>query len=132
MRRKMETMPVKPLITGVAGLALLVPASYFSIELLQRVLWGTTVRYEAIAQGFQRNAFHFYSFHGSQLILYGPLLTTLLNVSTVWRLRIGRVEGILECELSYRRYWLNAAIAMQAALLFLVTLGYLMVEHFRY
>ncbi|HTQ28414.1 MAG TPA: hypothetical protein VMI35_09810 [Puia sp.] len=124
---RIDTMPVKPLITSVTGLALLVPASYFSFTVLLRILNGSSLLYYSIAPAFKQNAFHLFPLHVSQLILYGPLLAVLINVMTVWRIRI-RVSGNrLTGTFFYRSYGLNTAIALQAALLWLMMLAYLLI-----
>jgi|SRR6516225_7922294 hypothetical protein len=128
---RIETMPVKPLITTITGLALLVPASYFSLTLLVRLLFGSSLRYYAIAPAFQQHAFE-PSFHMSQLILYGPLLAILINVMTVWQVRIRPRGKDWEIGFCYRSFWLNTAIALQGFLLFFFMLMYLLVQHFRY
>ena len=124
-------MPVKPLITSLTGLALLAPASYFLVLMLGRICFGGYPRYDSLARGFQIYAFDFFRFHGSQLILYGPLLAVLVNLPAVWSVKIHRTGPMLECEYKYRKLWLNTAITLQAFLLFLVTGAYLMVEYLK-
>jgi hypothetical protein len=121
-------MPVKPLITGVTGLALLAPASYFLFLMLVRVCFGGYPRYDSLARGYRAYAFDFLRFHGSQLILYGPLLAVFVNLPALCSVKIRRTGHMLECEYRYRKLWLNTAIALQAFLLFLVTGAYLLVE----
>jgi hypothetical protein len=128
---RIETMPVKPLITTITGLALLVPASYFSLLITKRLVAGSSWRYDMMAPGFQEHAFE-PAFHGSQLILYGPLLSMLINLLTIWRFRIRQTGNQWSIDVSYRRYWLNLAILLQASLLLLGMLSYLAVEHWRY
>jgi hypothetical protein len=81
-----------------------------------------------MALSFQTYAFDFFRFHGSQLILYGPLLAVFLNLPDVCRLGIRRIGKRVRIALQFRHRWLNAAIALQAFLLLLLSGTYLLVE----
>jgi hypothetical protein len=103
---------LKPLISGLLGITLLLPASFFMLTLLARVLFGTKKLYYYIAPSFLQSPFNLWAFHKAQFILGCLLLAVLLN--------------------GYRRHWLNTAIALQGALLLVVLIAYTVIQHLRY
>ncbi len=102
----------KSLITGILGFTLLLPASFFMLTLLARILFGTKRLYYYIAPSFLQSPFDLWAWHKAQFILGCLLLAILLN--------------------SYRRHWLNTAIALQGTLLLLVLFVYTLIQHIRY
>jgi len=101
-------------ISGLLGIALLLPASFFMLTLLARVIFGTKSWYYSIAPSFLQSPFDPLAWHKAQFILGCLLMAILLNGT------------------SYRRHWLNLAIALQGLLLLVVLVAYTLIQHIRY
>lgn len=124
---------LKPLLSSVIGMTLLLPATYFLFTLLARVLFGARTLYLAIAPYFLQSPFGILSFHLVQAILYGPLVAVLLNLFVTVKFSLERENGRLSLRINYRKgHWLNMAIACQSGLLFLILLAYTLIQHWRY
>jgi hypothetical protein len=123
---------MKPLTVSILGLLLLVPASYFLLTLFVRIAFGSTTLYYHIAPTFLEDPFDIFSLNKGVWILYGPLFAILLNSPAMIQLQLRR--SILESQVfvSSRKHWLNTAISLQGALLFITVVAYLIVEHCRY
>ncbi len=128
----MKTTPVKPLIASIIGLTLLLPATYFMLTLLVRIVFNSTTLYYAIAPVFLQSAFGVFSFSLSQLILYGPLVAIVMNVLTILQFHLYRNNSKWKLKIFYRSYWLNTAIALQSIIVFVMIMLYLLIEHYRY
>jgi hypothetical protein len=122
----------RPLTSGLLGITLLLPASFFMLTLLARICLGAKTPYLYIAPSFLQSPFHLFAFHKAQVIIGCLLLAVLLNVVTIMRFRLEKGRRGWQVGVYYRRYWLNAAIALQAALLLLVLMGYTCIQHIRY
>jgi hypothetical protein len=114
MRQKLNGLGT-PLIPGILGIALLVPASCFLLALFGRLCFGAAGWYYAMVPSFRP-------------ILGSVLLALLFNVLMTLRFRLeqGRVVQIY-----YKRHWLNWAIALQSALLLVALVLYFLVRHIR-
>jgi hypothetical protein len=122
----------RPLTSGFLGITLLLPASFFMLTMLARICFGTKAMYVYIAPSFLQSPFHLFAFHKAQVIIDCLLLAVLFNVLTILRFRLEPGHRGWQIGVYYRRYWLNAAIALQAALLLLVLAGYTFIQHIRY
>jgi hypothetical protein len=105
----------RPLTSGLLGIALLLPASYFMLTMLARICFSAKDMYYFIAPSFLQSPFHLFAFHKAQVIIGSLLLAVLFNM------------GIY-----YRRQWLNTAIVLQSVLLLLVLICYTIIQHIRY
>jgi hypothetical protein len=123
---------LRPLTSGLLGITLLLPASYFMLTMMARICFGTKAMYYYIAPSFLQSPFHLFAFHKAQVIIGCLLLAVLINVLTILRFRLEEGQRGWRVGVYYRRYWLNAAIALQAALLLLVLAGYTFIQHIRY
>jgi hypothetical protein len=136
MKIKTTTMTrprlLRPLASGFLGITLLLPASFFMLTMMARICFGTKTMYYYIAPSFLQSPFHLFAFHKAQVIIGCLLLAVLSNVLTILRFRLEQGQWGWQIGVYYRRYWLNAAIALQAALLLLVLAGYAFVQHIRY
>ena len=134
MTRSTTTTPtlLRPLTSGLLGLTLMLPASFFLLTLLARICFGTKAMYYYIAPSFLQSPFDLFALHKAQLIIVCLLLAVLFNGLTIVRFRLERGEKGLEVAVSYRKYWLNIAIALQSILLLLVLVAYTCVQHIRY
>jgi hypothetical protein len=103
---------LRPLSSGLLGMTLLLPASYFMLTLLARACFGAKTMYYFIAPSFLQTPFHPFAFHKAQLIIGSVLLAVLFN--------------------THRRHWLNSAIVLQGVLLLVVLVGYTIIQHIRY
>ena len=128
-----STPTFRPLLSSVIGMTLLLPATYFMIILLARILFGARTLYYAIAPSFLQSPFGILSFHLVQVILYGPLVAVILNLFATVKVRLERENGKWDVSINYRKgCWLNMAIAFQSGLLFLILVAYTLIQHWRY
>ena len=128
----MKNSFIAPLMLSVAGLALLLPASYFLLTLFVRVLFGSTTLYYAIAPSFLQASAEIFSFHKSGWILYGPLLVVILNVVAGLHFQLNTGSLKIRFNMLYRNGWLNTAIVLQSLLIFAALVIYLVIQHYRY
>ena len=119
---------LKPLVSGLLGITLLLPASIFMLTLLARIVLGARSPYYYVAPSFLQSPFNLFALHKAQFILGCLLLAILLNGLTILRVRLHKTQ----VELSFRRHWLNTAIALQGILLLVVLLAYTLIQHLRY
>jgi len=123
---------MKPLTIPILGLILLIPASYFLLTLFVRVVFGSTTLYYHIAPSFLEAPFDIFSFNRGVWILYGPLFAIMLNTPAMIQLQLRKRILDSQVFVYYRNHWLNTAISLQGALLFVLLLAYLIIEHCRY
>jgi hypothetical protein len=101
--------------SGLIGITLLLPGSYFMLTLTARV-FGAKGPYYFLAPSFLQSPFNLFAFHKAQFIVCSVLLATVFN------LRAYRE----------RRHWLNAAIAFQGTILLVALFCYTLIQHIRY
>ncbi|HUB60667.1 MAG TPA: hypothetical protein VL978_08195 [Puia sp.] len=106
---------VRALSSGLLGITLLLPASYFMLTMTARV-FGAKGPYYFIAPSFLQSPFNLFAFHKAQIIVGTVLVATVCNL---WAYR-------------GRRHWLNAAIVFQGVLLLVALFCYTLVQHIRY
>ena len=118
----------KPLTRGTIGLVLLLPASYFVLALMLRVIFGYAKWYHGIAPSFLESNPDIFSFDAATWILYGPAGCLLLN------LPVGSRHSLFSGQPAVfkTQHWLNTAIFFQALMLFVLTSGWLFIQHYRY
>ena len=124
--------PFRPLFSGLLGITLLAPASFFLLTILARVIFGTKGLYHSISPSFLQSPFDLFAWHKAQFIICSLLVAILFNFLTIVRFRLENGKRGLEVALSFRRYWLNTAIAFQGSLLLLVLIVYTLIQHIRY
>jgi hypothetical protein len=107
----------RSLSSGLLGITLLLPASYFMLTMTARICFGAKSPYIFFAPSFLQSPFHLFEFHKAQVIIDSVLLAIALNLTAIR----GR-----------NRHWLNAAIAFQGLLLLLTLICYTLIQHFRY
>src|ERR1700754_2401178 len=105
---------VRPLASGLLGLTLMLPASFFLLTLLARICLGSKAMYYYIAPSFLQSPFDLFAFHKAQLIIGCLLAAILFNVLTIVPIRLEQGNRGLEIGVSIKRYWLNTAIALQS------------------
>jgi len=136
MKIKTTTMTrsrlIRPLTSGLLGMTLLLPATFFMLTLLARICFGTKSMYYYFAPSFLQSPFNLFAFHKAQVIIGCLVLAVLSNVLTIMHFRLEQGQRGWQVGVYYRRYWLNAAIALQAILLLLVLAGYTFIQHIRY
>ena len=121
-----------PLLSGILGITLLIPASYFMLALVIRVCFGAKGLYYSMAPSFLQSPFDLFALHKAQFILCSLLLAMVFNGLAVLRFRLQRGVRGLEVQVYYKRYWLNMAIALQSGLLLFVLIAYTVIQHVRY
>lgn len=130
-RKRMRTSLIKLLTSGVIGLILLIPGTYFMLTFLLRVLFGSTGLYHSVAPSFIQTGSEISSFNLSWFIFYGPLLAIILNLPAILQFQLQKSEMKLQLRI-FGRHWLNTAIAIQSILLFITLVLYLVIQHCRY
>jgi hypothetical protein len=123
---------LRPLASGLLGITLMLPASFFLLTLLARLCFGSKAMYYYIAPSFLQSPLDLFAFHKAQLIIGSLLLAILFNVLTILRFHLERGERGLEVGITYKRYWLNTAITLQGVLLLLILTMYTFIQHIRY
>ena len=123
---------LRPLTSGLLGITLMLPASFFMLTLLARIFFGAKGMYYYIAPSFLQSPYHLFAFHKAQMIVISLVLAILCNVLTIVRVDLERGKHGLELGFSIRRYWLNTAVALQALLLLIVLIAYTLIQHVRY
>jgi hypothetical protein len=118
--------------SGVLGITLLLPATWFILSLLLRVCFGATGWYYSMAPSFLQTPFNLFAWHKAQFILGSLILATVLNGLAILRFRFQRRDSGVRIGIGYNRYWLNTAIALQSALLLLGLVIYTLIQHVRY
>lgn len=103
----------RPAVSGLLGLTLLLPASYFMLTLTARICFGAKSMYYYISPSFLQSPFNLFEPHKAQIIIGGVILAVILNVAG-------------------RRSWLNNAIVLQGLLLLAILIGYTIIQHIRY
>jgi len=123
---------LRPLISGILGITLMLPASFFILTLLARLLLGTKRPYHYIAPSFLQSPFDPLALHKAQFILGCLVLAIVTNGVVALQFQLLKGRRGWEVEVSYRRHWLNTAIALQAVLLLVTLLVYTVIQHIRY
>jgi len=123
---------LRPLISGILGITLMLPASFFMLSMLARVFFGTRRPYHYIAPSFLQSPFDPLALHKAQFILGCLLLAVVTNGLVALQFRLHKSRWGWDVEVSYRRHWLNMAIALQAVLLLVTLLVYTLIQHIRY
>jgi hypothetical protein len=123
---------LKPLVSGILGITLLLPASFFLLTLLARIILGSKKLYHSIAPSFLQSPFDLWALHKAQFIVGSVVLAILLNGFAILQVQLQRGRKGWEVQLSFRRHWLNMAIALQGILLLLVLIAYTAIQHIRY
>lgn len=101
-----------PLVSGILGIMLMLPAVLFLCTLLARLCLGAKSAYYYVAPSFLQSPFDLFAFHKAQVIIGCLLIAAGVN--------------------AYRRSWLNTAIVLQSTLLLLVLAAYIFIQHLRY
>jgi hypothetical protein len=121
-----------PIWSGLLGITLLLPATWFMLTLMIRVCFGSATLYYHIAPSFLQSPFGVFAWHKAQVILCGALLAIVLNVLTVLKFQLQQGSKGPEVQVFYRRYWLNTAVVLQGSLLLITLLTYTIIQHIRY
>jgi hypothetical protein len=129
---KTSTGFLKPLVSGILGITLLLPASFFMLTFMARIFLGTKTLYYYFAPSFLQSPFDPLAWHKAQFILGSLLMAIVLNILTIVKVQLQKGGKGWEVQLSYRRRWLNMAIVLQGVLLLLVLLAYTLIQHLRY
>jgi hypothetical protein len=123
-----RTMPV---LSGLFGILLLLPATWFLLALFARVCFGATTWYYSIAPSFLQSPFDLFAWHKAQFIFCCLLLAVIGNLPATLQIRLGQGRRWL-LGFKPKGHWLNTAIAFQSLLLLLVLTLYTMIQHIRY
>lgn len=110
---------LRPLASGLFGMTLLLPATFFGLTLLARLCFGMRSMYGYMA-------------HQKHVMVACLLVAVLFNVLAILRFRLvaGRIGP--EVEVNFRRNWLNTAVVLQGTLLLAALVAYAFIEYVRY
>ncbi len=122
----------RPLTSGLLGLTLMLPATWFLLTLLVRLCFGTKSMYYYIAPSFLQSPFDLFAFHKAQFIIGCLLLAAACNALSILRFRLLPGPWGPQVQVTRRPYWLNTAIMLQSILLLLVLTAYTFIQHLRY
>ena len=125
-------LPFGSLLSSMLGIILLLPASYFIGTILLRICFGSKSLYYSMAPSFLQSPFNLFAWHKAQFILGCLLLSVCCNVLSILKFNLQPGKWGWDVGISYRRYWLNTAIALQSGLLLLVLIAYALIQHIRY
>jgi len=125
-------LPFGSLFSSMLGIILLLPASYFIGTILLRICFGSKSLYYSMAPSFLQSPFNLFAWHKAQFILGCLLLSVCCNVLSILKFNLQPGKWGWDVRISYRRYWLNTAIALQSGLLLLVLIAYALIQHIRY
>ena len=131
-RHRNNASVTRPLFSGILGITLLLPASFFMLTMLARLFFGTKRPYHYIAPSFLQSPFDPLALHKAQFILGCLLLAIVTNGLAALQFQLQKGRWGWEVEVSCRRHWLNTAVALQAALLLVTLLAYTVIQHIRY
>jgi hypothetical protein len=122
----------RPLASGLLGMALLMPASFFMLTLLARAGFGSKSLYYSIAPSFLQSPFDLFALHKAQCIVGGVVMAIAVSGLAVVKLSLEQGTRGWDVRISFRRDWLNTAIALQGLLLLAALVTYTVVQHIRY
>jgi hypothetical protein len=129
---EISTKPFNPLVSSLLGIIGLLPASFFIMTILARACFGSKALYYSMAPSFLQSPFDLFALHKAQFILGCLFLAILCNMLTILQFHVLPGRRGPDLQISYRRYWLNTAIALQSGLLLLVLTAYTLIQHIRY
>lgn len=115
----------RSLSSGLLGITLLLPASYFMLTMTARV-FGAKGPYYFIAPSFLQSPFNLFELHKAQVIVVSLVLAIVFNLPAIRNERHDDQPG------GRAGSWLNSAVAFQGVLLLLVLFCYTIVQHIRY
>jgi hypothetical protein len=130
--RNYDLSSFRPLVSGLLGMTLLLPASFFMLTLLARVGFGSKALYHSIAPSFLQSPFDLFAWHKAQVIVGCVLLAVAANGLALLQFRLEQGRRGWVVGVSYRRNWLNTAIALQGLLLLVTLVAYTLIQHIRY
>lgn len=122
----------RPLVSGIIGITLMLPAVVFLFTLLARLFVGTKAPYYFIAPSFLQSPFDLFAFHKAQFIIGGLLIAAVCNSLAILRFRLQKGPHSARIGISIRHTCLNSAIALQSVLLLIVLTAYTFIQHLRY
>lgn len=131
MQTETKTGTVKSLLPGLVGVLLLTPASYFMLTMLIGIC-GAKSFYHWISPSFLQSPSALFSLHKAQFIIGCLVLGIACNLFAVVRVRLERGARSTMVALSFRRNWLNTAVALQGGLLLVTLIMYTVIQHIRY
>ena len=130
---ELRSTSFRPILSGLLGIMLLLPASFFIGTIVVRICFGSKMLYHSMAASFLQSPVELlFRQSAAHLILGCLLLAILFNLLTVLRFRLVPGKKGPEVQIFYRRYWLNTAIALQSGLLLVVLAAYTLIQHLRY
>ena len=123
---------LRPLTSGLLGITLMLPATWFLLTLFARLCFGIRSTYYYIAPSFLQSPFDLFAFHKAQFIIGCLLLAAVCNALAIFRFRLLPGPWGPLVQVTRRPYWLNTAIMLQSLLLLLVLIAYTLIQHLRY
>ena len=123
---------LRPLASGILGITLMLPGFFFILTLLARICFGAKTPYYYFSPSFLQSPFNLFAFHKAQCIIVCLLIAAASNVYAILKYQIEKGPVGLQVAVSYRRRWLNTAVALQSTLLLVLLSVYTLIQHLRY
>ncbi len=123
---------LRPLTSGILGITLMLPATWFLLTILARLCFGTKALYYYIAPSFLQSPFDLFAFHKAQFIIICLLIAAGSNALAILQFHLVQSPHGPQVQVSRRRNWLNTAIALQSLLLLIMLTAYTFIQHLRY
>ena len=126
----MKTVPVNHTFAFWMGLLLCFPTFYFILVSLLKYVFGSPFLFDAIEPSMERwGAREPLGLNINALILFGPLMALLLNMTAVIRLQIDNDRDQWHIELFAEKRWGNWLIIILCGLLLLILFIYALGEN---
>lgn len=123
---------VKPRISFVAGLLLSLPTAFFILASLLKYTFGAPALFDAIAPVLEQGGIRqTIGWNINLLVLFGPLVALLLNLSNTLEIDCFFPAGEMELRVHIRKRWMNLSIAAFSALILLTLFIYMVGENCR-
>jgi hypothetical protein len=123
---------LRPLASGILGITLMLPGFFFILTLLARLCLGAKTPYYYFSPSFLQSPLNLFAFHKAQCIIGCLAIAAASNVFAILKFQIEKGPAGLRIAVSYRRRWLNTAVAVQSTLLLLLLVVYTLIQHLRY
>ena len=124
----MTTISRRSFVAAISGLLLTVPTCYFILISILKYVFGSPYLFDSIAPFLERSGIkEFPGWNINLLILFGPVLALLINLSVILRLHYENSRDFFDCRVTiYKKSWNLAVIVLAGvvlSILFVYALG---------
>lgn len=126
----MTTISRTSTVTAITGLMLTVPAFYFILISVLKYTFGVPYLFDSIAPFLERSGIKEPpGWNINLLILVGPVLALLINLSVVLRLHYENSKDYFDCRVTISKRSWNLVVIVLAGLVFATLFMYLVGEN---